>query len=58
MNKPFKSKKEKVPRMTEEQYAEYVSSLKDEEPIAAYADLCSGKHSTSHIDAERDEPKG
>lgn len=32
-------KKEKVPKLTEEQYAEYVMSLKDEKPIGAYKEM-------------------
>ncbi len=28
MSKPLKSKKDKVPKITEEQYAEYLSALK------------------------------
>lgn len=28
MSKPLKSKKEKVPKLTEEQYAAYISTLK------------------------------
>lgn len=42
MSKASKNKKERVPRMTEEQYAKYVSSLKEEEPIAAYREFTGG----------------
>ena len=34
MSKPLKSKKEKVPKLTEEQYAAYISTLKGMEENA------------------------
>ena len=34
MSKPFTNKKTKVPKITEEEYAKYISSLKNEELTA------------------------
>lgn len=42
------SGKSKVPKMTEEQYAEYVMSLKDEAPLPGYREEASGNHATPH----------
>lgn len=47
------SKKGKVPKMTEEQYAEYVMALKDETPVKGYKGLAEGNHASPHLDAER-----
>lgn len=46
------SKKGKVPKMTEEQYAEYIMALKDETPVKGYREIAEGAHGLSHIGAE------
>ena len=48
MKNGVKRKKEKVQKLTEEQYAEYIMSLKDESPVSAYKDLAAENHSTPH----------
>ena len=52
MSKSSKSRKERVPKMTEEQYAEYVMAMKDETPVKGYREISSGRHDTPHLDAE------
>ena len=52
MIKSSKSRKERVPKMTEEQYAEYVMAMKDETPVKEYREISSGRHDTPHLDAE------
>lgn len=52
MSKSSKSRKERVPKMTEEQYAEYVMAMKDETPVKGYREIFSGRHDTPHLDAE------
>lgn len=47
------SKNGKVPKMTEEQYAEYVMALKDETPVKGYRGIAEGNHNAPHLDAER-----
>lgn len=54
MSKNSKKKKSKVPKMTEEQYAEYVMAMKDEAPVEGYRACCEGQHDTPHLHAERD----
>ena len=46
------SKNGKVPKMTEEQYAEYVMALKDETPVKGYREIAEGRHNDPHLDAE------
>ena len=53
MKNEIKNKKNKVRKLTEEQYAEYIMSLKDETPVDAYKPLSEEKHSTPHLQAER-----
>ena len=45
------SKRGKVPRMTEEQYAEYVMAMKDETPVPGYGENAEGSDGTSHVGA-------
>ena len=49
MKNGVKRKKEKVKKLTEEQYAEYIMSLKDEPPVSAYKDFAAENHSTPHL---------
>ena len=46
------SKKGKVPKMTEEQYAEYVMALKEESPVGGYKELAEGRHGAPHLGSE------
>ena len=55
MSKSSKNRKEKVPKMTEEQYAEYVMALKDETPVKGYRELAAGKPDSPHLEAEHHE---
>ncbi len=55
MSKSSKNKNGKVPKMTEEQYAEYVMALKDETPVRGYKEIAERHHDTPHLDAERHE---
>lgn len=53
MSKSSKSKKERIPRMTEEQYAEYVTALKGETPLKGCGETAERHRDTPHIDAAR-----
>lgn len=55
MSRSSKGKKSKVPKMTEEQYAEYVMAMKDETPVQGYREIAEG-HSTPHLKAEKRVP--
>ena len=46
------SKNGKVPKMTAEQYADYVMALKDETPVKGYREIAEGRHNAPHLDAE------
>lgn len=48
MSRTRKGKNGKVPKMTEEQYAEYVMAMKDETPVQSYRELAAGR-SVPHI---------
>ena len=44
------SKNGKVPKLTEEQYAEYIMAMKDETPVQGYREFAEGNHATPHLD--------
>lgn len=50
MQKSGKENGKKVPKITEEQYEEYIMSLKDETPVLGAKDGVSG-HSHPHLQA-------
>lgn len=52
MSKSAKKRHDKVPKLTEEQYAEYVMAMKDETPVGGYKEIASGNHSAPHVKAE------
>lgn len=52
MRKSAKKRHDKVPKLTEEQYAEYVMAMKDETPVEGYKEIASGNHQTPHIKQE------
>lgn len=53
MSRSAKKKHDKVPKLTEEQYAEYVMAMKDETPVDGYKEISEGKHSVPHLHEER-----
>lgn len=55
MGKSNRHKKERIHKMTEEEYANYVMSLKDEKPIGAYRDEMNAQNyrDTSHSDQDK-----
>jgi len=55
MGKCSKSKKAKVPKMSEEEYAQYIMSLKDEKPTAGFRESISG-HSVPHEGKDSPDP--
>lgn len=48
MQKSVKENKKKVPKITEEQYEEYIMSLKDEAPVLGVDKMVEG-HSQPHV---------
>jgi hypothetical protein len=49
VSKSAKKKHDKVQKLTEEQYAEYVMAMKEELPMDGYKECVSSNHSTPHI---------